>query len=452
MRELEPGAGERVGELIRMLVEAPRDLLIGRVEPQREIGGQHRRHALFCLVEGVRDGRLPVLGLPLFRSRRTLRQLPFVLEQVLEEEVAPLRRRLRPGDFRTAGDRVGAEPRAVLALPAEALVFEGAAFRLRPDQRRIAGAVRLAKRVAAGDERDGLFVVHRHAEERLADVLGRRDRIRVAVRAFRVDVDQAHLDGAERLRQLALAAVAFVAQPCPFGTPIEFLGLPDVGASAGEAEGLEAHRFERDVAGENHQVGPGDLLAVFLLDRPEQAARLVEVRVVRPAIQRREALLTGAGAAAAVGNAVRARAVPCHADHQAAVVAEIGRPPILRVRHQGMKVLDDRIEIESLELLRVVEVLAHRIGQLELRCRTEISSASGHQSRFPRPRAPPVNGHFSEFSVSRFVSMSHLSLYQDRAMLRVVGVFGYGRDSVRHRLTEPRRSVRPDMGRHRFVM
>src|SRR5438045_2178934 len=150
VRELEPGAGERVGELIGMLVEAPRDLLVGRVEPQREIGGQHGRLAFFCLVEGVGDRRLPILGLPLLRSRGTFRQLPFILEQVLEEEIAPLRWRLRPDDFGTAGYRIGAKPGAVLALPAETLVFEGAAFRLRPDQRWIAGAVRLAKAVPAG--------------------------------------------------------------------------------------------------------------------------------------------------------------------------------------------------------------------------------------------------------------------------------------------------------------
>ena len=158
-----------------------------------------------------------------------------------------------------------------------------AAFRLRADQRRIAGAVGLAEGVAAGDQRDGLLVVHRHAEERLADVLGRRDRIRIAVRPFRIDVDQAHLHRAERLCELAFAAVAFVAEPRALGTPVELFRLPDVGAAAGEAEGLEAHRLERDVAGEDHQVGPGDLAAVFLLDRPQQPARLVEVGVVRPA-------------------------------------------------------------------------------------------------------------------------------------------------------------------------
>ena len=186
----------------------------------------------------------------------------------------------------------------------------------------------------------------------------------LAVRPCRIHVDQAHLHRAERILKLAFAAVAFVTQPRPLGTPVELFGLPDIGAAAGETERLEAHRLQRDVAGENHQVGPRDFPAVFLLDRPQQPARLVEVRVVRPAVQRREALLTGAGAAAAVGDAVRARGVPRHADHQAAVVAEVGRPPLLRVRHQRMQVLDHRVEIEALELLRVVERLAHRIGQV----------------------------------------------------------------------------------------
>ena len=259
------------------------------------------------------------------------------------------------------------------------------AFRLRSDQRRIAGAVGLAEGVAAGDQRDGLFVVHRHAEEGFADVLGRGDRVRIAVRAFRIDVDQAHLHRAERLGELAFAAVAFVAEPGAFGTPIELFRLPDIGAAAGETEGLEAHRLQRDVAGEDHQVGPGDLAAVFLLDRPQQAARLVEVGVIGPGVERREALLTGAGAAAAVGDAVGAGAVPGHADEQAAIVTEVGRPPFLRVRHQGTQVLDHGVEVEGLEFLGVVELFAHRIGGGALRWSMSMSRCSGHHSRLLCP-------------------------------------------------------------------
>src|SRR5262245_42710135 len=97
----------------------------------------------------------------------------------------------------------------------------------------------LAEAVAAGNQRDGLLIVHGHAEEGLADVLCRGDGIRVAVWPLRIDVDQAHLHGTERLRQLALAAVALIAEPRPFRTPEELLGLPHIGATASEAERLE---------------------------------------------------------------------------------------------------------------------------------------------------------------------------------------------------------------------
>ena len=102
-----------------------------------------------------------------------------------------------------------------------------------------------------------------------------------------------------------------------------------------------------------------------MFDRPEQPARLIEVYVVGPAIEWRETLLSGSGAAAAIADAVGAGAVPRHADEQTSVVTEVGRPPILRVGHEGVKVFDYGIQIEALEFLCVVEILAHGIGQVE---------------------------------------------------------------------------------------
>ena len=220
----------------------------------------------------------------------------------------------------------------------------------------------LAERVPAGDERDRLLIVHGHAPERLPDVPGSGERVRVAVRPLRIHVDQAHLNGAERLRELPVAAVALVSEPRALRAPVDDLGLPHVLAAATEAEGLESHRLKCAVAREDHQVGPGDLPAVLLLDRPEQPARLVEARIVGPAVERREALLAGPGTAAAVLDAVRARAVPRHPDEQRPVVAVVGRPPVLRRRHHRLDVPLQGIEVEGLELLGVVEVLAHGIG------------------------------------------------------------------------------------------
>src|SRR5262249_25698373 len=66
------------------------------------------------------------------------------------------------------------------------------------------------------------------------------------------------------------------------------------------------------------------------------------------------------------GDAVGAGRVPGHADEERAVVAVVGRPPVLRRRHQLDEVLLERVDIEGLELLGVVEVLLHRVGQVRM--------------------------------------------------------------------------------------
>ena len=76
-----------------------------------------------------------------------------------------------------------------------------------------------------------------------------------------------------------------------------------------------------------------------MLDRPEQAACLVEVHIVRPAVKWSEALSAVPTTSPTVGGAVGAGAVPGHADEQWAVVTEIGRPPLLRIRHERVEIL-----------------------------------------------------------------------------------------------------------------
>ncbi|GEM_PF-1940518 len=351
-----------------MLIETARNLLVGRIEAQRQVGGQHGRAAFLVGIEGVGNGFADVFRHPLVRAGRALGQLPFVFEQVAEEVVVPLGRGGGPGDFQAAGDGVFANAGAEGAVPAEALRLQPGGFRIGADVRRRAGAVGLAEGVAAGDQRHGFFVVHRHAGEGFTDVTCGGHRIGIAVRAFRVDVDQAHLHCRQRVLQIAVARVAAVwpaaqFQPDLLRTPVDIVRLPGVGAAAGIAEGFEAHRFQRHVAGQDNQVGPGEVAAVFLFDWPQQATRLVEADVVRPAVERGEALLAFARAAAAVADAVGAGAVPGHADEQAAVVAEVCRPPFLRVGHQGVQILFDRRQIETVEGIGVVEVFIHRIGQ-----------------------------------------------------------------------------------------
>src|SRR5262249_13158244 len=113
----------------------------------------------------------------------------------------------------------------------------------------------------------------------------------------------------------------------------------------------------------------------LLLDRPEQPTRLVEVRVVGPAAEGSKALHAAAATAPAVGDAVRARGMPRHPDEERPVVAVVGRPPVLRRRHHLLDVLLPGIHVKFLELLRVIEILAHRIGQGRVRvenCEVEL--------------------------------------------------------------------------------
>src|SRR5262249_19563143 len=123
--------------------------------------------------------------------------------------------------------------------------------------------------------------------------------------------------------------------PFVFESPVDIeIRLPDICTSTGEAEGLEAHRFERDVARENHQVSPRDFFAILLLDRPQQPASAVEVYVVGPTIERGKTLLASASTSATVTNTVCACTVPRHANEQRTVMAEVCRQPVLRIRHE----------------------------------------------------------------------------------------------------------------------
>ena len=342
------------------------------------------------------------LRLPLVRAGRALGQLPLVAEQVLEEAVAPLGRRVGPRDLEPAADGVGALAGAVAALPAEALRLEGGRLGFGTDVGRRSRAVGLAERVSAGDERHRLLVVHRHAAERLSNVLRRGQRIRVAVRPLRVHVDEAHLNGRERILEVPVTAVALVAKPRAFASPVGVVGLPDVLASAAKAEGLETHRLQGTVAGEDHQVGPRDLPAVLLLDWPEQPARLVEVHIVGPAVEGREALQAGPRAAATVVDAVRARTVPGHPDEERAVVPVVGRPPVLRRLHHLLDVLLQGTEVEGLELLGVVERLAHGVGRGRVRM-------EGLQVQLVRPPVP-VRRALLRVARKRALALVHWSL------------------------------------------
>ena len=142
---------------------------------------------------------------------------------------------------------------AKTVFPAQTLFFNAGTFGFRADVfARISRAVRFAKGVATGGQCNGFFIVHRHAGEGFANIARRCERVRIAVRAFWIDVNQTHLHRGQRIFQCAVAAVARVVQHFAFWAPVDvFFWFPNIRAAAAEAEGFETHRIHRDIAGQH---------------------------------------------------------------------------------------------------------------------------------------------------------------------------------------------------------
>mmetsp|Transcript_16306 Transcript_16306/g.51029 ORF Transcript_16306/g.51029 Transcript_16306/m.51029 type:complete len:304 (+) Transcript_16306:1044-1955(+) len=303
MRQLVPGLGEGRRKLLGVLVEPTRNLQVGGVLLERNVGGEHDGGNPLALHMGVGHcvGGSAILGRPLVGTGRTLGQLPLVLEQVVKVAVVPLGRVVRPRTLEAARNGILANAGAVLAQPAKALRLDWRSLWLGSDEVGVARAVRLAKGVPAGNESHRLLIVHGHATERLTNVTGGSKWVRLTVGSLGVDVDESHLHGSQRVLQLPIARVPLVVQPRRFRAPVHVrLGLPRIFSTASEAVRLKSHIFEGHVAHEYHEVSPREGPTILCLDRPQQPPSLVQVRVVGPAVERSKTLLAGASATSAV--------------------------------------------------------------------------------------------------------------------------------------------------------
>ena len=162
---------------------------------------------------------------------------------------------------------------------------------------------------------------------------------------------------------MAGVAVAVVAEPLVFTAPVDVVfRVPDVGSATAESKHGAAHGLNGDLTGEDQQVRPTDGVTVLLLDRPEQTSGLVEVAVVGPAVEGGKALSPSTATAATVAGSVGTSSVPGHADEERPVMAVVGGPPILAVRHQGVEILLESFIVEAFEGFSVVKIRVHGVG------------------------------------------------------------------------------------------
>ena len=332
MGQFEPSARKRIRKGLGVLVEIFGNGAVKRIHTQCEVCCEHdRRMALACVVSiwhglgGAGIGRDPLRG-----PRWAFGFDPFIAKQSIEIGIVPGCRCFRPSAFKAARDSMGPFAAFESVFPAKTQIFDGCGFGLGADKGRVTCAVGFTKRVSTCDQGHRFFVVHRHARKGFTNINRGSQRIRIAVRPFGVNIDQAHLYRRQWVFQIAFAAIAIIAEPFIFCAPIDvFLGLPHIGTPACEAKGFEPHRFKRAISRENHQISPRDLSSIFLLERPKQAACLVKIAVVWPAVKRRKTLHPRASTPAPIARAVGTRRVPRHADEKWPVMAVIRRPPLL---------------------------------------------------------------------------------------------------------------------------
>jgi len=165
--------------------------------------------------------------------------------------------------------------------------------------------------MSAGNERNGLLVVHRHAGKSLPDSRAAASGSGspfVLPDSHRSDpFARQRADSQDRGRRCSARRPA----TCP-QDPSRFLfGFPTSSRPPPKPNVFKAHRIEGDVAGENHKVAQEIFRPYFCLSATEAGAPCRGSRY-RPAIERREALLPSSGAAAAVAYGTYPRcATPC---------------------------------------------------------------------------------------------------------------------------------------------
>ena len=364
MRQLEPRFGKRELEFLRVLEKTLGNLAVAGVKFQRQIGREHHGRVTDAVEVRIRDGTRgsAILWLPLHCARRAAGLLPVVSKQVRQIHYRPLGWRRRPGALETRGHCVLSISFTATILPSHALLNDGLASRFWPDTIiRLVGTVCFAKGVPACNQRNRLLVIHRHTPKSFANIVRGENRVGVAIRTLWVHVDETHLHRSQPFTELASFGIALISQHFCLWTPVNPLRLPVISATAGKTKCLEAHIFHGHIPGKYHQISPGDLVAVLLLDGPKQPSGLVQVAVIGPAVQRFKPLLTTVCASTAVGSPIGTRAVPSHTNKERSVVTIVSRPPGLRCGQRVIDIRFQRLEIQSSKLRGVIKISAQGI-------------------------------------------------------------------------------------------
>ena len=188
---------------------------------------------------------------------------------------------------------------------------------------------------------------------------GGRERIRFAARALR---DSRRSGPSDRRRtglaSSPVAAVALVAEPGVFGPQKISSGSQMSGRPKPKPNVLNPIDSMATLPAKTSRSAQEIFRPYFFLIGQSSRRALSRFALSGQLLSGAKRCCAVAATAAAVGDAVGAGGVPRHADEERPVVAVVGRPPVLRGGHHLDEVPLQRLDVEGLELSRVIEVLA----------------------------------------------------------------------------------------------
>ena len=274
MGQFEPSTRKAIREIVEVILELLSDFAEARVDFDRHIRIGHDRHTTLRGIFGVHwhvffgntNWRV------LLCTGWGFHQFPIVFEQEVQIAVVPFGRVRGPGAFDARGHGVRPNAATGFVQPAKAHVFDFRAFGLCAQLAGIAIAVRLTDGMATDCQRHGFLIIHRHTAKGNAHILSGVQRVRLSVHTFWVHIDQTHDHSRQRVLEafaVIRIGITTIGQPLALGAPIGvFLWRPDVWTAIAEAKGFQTHGFIGHSARKDDQIGPAELVAVFLFDRP----------------------------------------------------------------------------------------------------------------------------------------------------------------------------------------
>ena len=140
-----------------------------------------------------------------------------------------------PSPFQSTAYSIDTVARTTLISPAQALMFNRSGSRCITNTLfRFVCTVSFSEGMAASNQGNGFFIIHRHSSKGFTNVFGSSQWIRIPSRTFRINVNQTHLNRSQWFCQFAFAIMALISKKFLFCPPIYCFSFPIICTTTGK--------------------------------------------------------------------------------------------------------------------------------------------------------------------------------------------------------------------------